>query len=79
MVTWQALKLEAWTALPYKMDEEVPIAIRKSASWELVLGNGRFRRELEQVFEKCGWPRKQGQCNGVGGIDAEQIERNFDQ
>ena len=54
---------------------------RKAASRELVVGNERFRQEIEQALGKRVEPQKRGRRprTGVGGIVGEQIGLDFDQ
>jgi len=62
-----------------QMDEEALTQIRKAASRELVLGNERFRQEIEHALGKRVEPQKRGRRKGVGGIEGEQIGLEFDQ
>jgi putative transposase len=61
-----------------QMDEEALTQIRKAASRELVLGNERFRQEIEAALGKRVEPRKRGRRKGTGGIEGEQIGLEFD-
>ena len=61
-----------------QMDEAALTEIRKAASRELVLGNERFRREIEQALGKRVEPQKRGRRRGTGGIEGEQIGLDFD-
>jgi len=60
------------------MDDEALAQIRKAVSKEWVLGNERFRQEIEQALGRKVTPRKQGRRKGEGGIDGEQIGLDFD-
>jgi len=62
-----------------QMDEAALTQIRKAATRELVLGNERFRQEIEEALGKRVEPRKRGRRKGVGGIEGEQIGLDFDQ
>ncbi len=62
-----------------QMDEAALTEIRKAASREVVLGNERFKQEIEQALGKRVEPRKRGRRKGVGGIEGEQIGLDFDQ
>ncbi len=62
-----------------QMDEAALTEIRKAASRELVLGNERFRQEIEQALGKRVELRKRGRRKGTGGIEGEQIGLDFDQ
>jgi len=62
-----------------QMDEGALTQIRKAASRELVLGNERFKQEIEQALGKRVEPRKRGRRRGTGGIEGEQIGLDFDQ
>ncbi len=62
-----------------QLDEAALTQIRKATSRELVLGNERFRQEIEEVLGKCVEPRKRGRRKGMGGIEGEQIGLDFDQ
>jgi len=62
-----------------QLDEAALTEIRKAASGELVLGNERFRQEIEQALGKRVGPRKRGRHKGTGGIEGEQIGLDFDQ
>ena len=61
------------------MDEDALTQIRKAASREVVLGNERFRQEIEEALGKRVEQRKRGRRKGVGGIEGEQIGLEFDQ
>ena len=61
-----------------ELDEDALTQIRKAASRELVLGNERFRQEIEQALGKRVEPRKRGRRKGMGGIEGEQIGLDFD-
>ena len=62
-----------------QLDEAALTEIRKAASRELVLGNERFKQEIEEALGKRVEPRKRGRRKGVGGLDGEQIGLDFDQ
>ena len=62
-----------------QMDEDALTQIRKAANRELVLGNERFRQEIEEALGKRVAPRKRGRRRGTGGIEGEQIGLDFDQ
>jgi putative transposase len=62
-----------------QLDEAALTEIRKAGSRELVLGNERFRQEIEEALGKRVEPRKRGRRMGVGGIEGEQIGLDFDQ
>ncbi len=62
-----------------QLDEDALTQIRKAASRELVLGNERFRQEIEQALGKRVEPQKRGRRKGAGGIEGEQIGFDFDQ
>jgi hypothetical protein len=61
------------------MHEEVLTQIRKGASRELVLGNERFRQEIEQALGKRVAPQKRGRRKGTGETEGEQIGLDCDQ
>jgi REP-associated tyrosine transposase len=62
-----------------QMDEEALTQIRKAASRELVLGNERFRQEIEEALGRRVAPQKRGRRKSVDGIEGEQIGLDFDQ
>ena len=62
-----------------QLDEAALTQIRKAATRELVLGNERFRQEIEEALGKRVEPRKRGRRKGVGGIEGDQIGLEFDQ
>ena len=62
-----------------QMDEDTLTQIRKAASRELVLGNERFKQEIEQALGKRVEPQKRGRRKGVGGIEGVQIGLDFDE
>lgn len=62
-----------------QLDEAALTEIRKAASRELVLGNERFRQEIEEALGKRVEPQKRGRRKGIGGIEGEQIGLDFDQ
>jgi len=62
-----------------QLDEAALTEIRKAASRELVLGNERFRQEIEEALGKRVEPRKRGRRKSAGGIEGEQIGLDFDQ
>jgi putative transposase len=62
-----------------QLDEDALTQIRKAVSRELVLGNERFRQEIERVLGRRVEPKKRGRQKGEGGIDGEQMGLDFDQ
>ena len=58
-----------------QMDEDALTQIRKAASRELVLGNERFRQEIEEALGKRVEQRKRGRRKGVGRIEGEHWAR----
>jgi putative transposase len=62
-----------------QMDEEATAAIREATNKELILGNERFRQEIEESLGRRIAPRKRGRRKGADGIDGEQIGLDFDQ
>ena len=62
-----------------QLDEAALTEIRKATSRELVLGNERFRREIEEVLGRRVAPQKRGRRKGAGGIEGEQIALDFEQ
>jgi putative transposase len=61
-----------------QLDGDALTQIRKAVSKELVLGNERFRQEIERVLGRRLEPKKRGRQKGEGGIDGEQMGLDFD-
>jgi len=55
-----------------QMDEAALTEIREAASGDLVLGNERFRQEIEQALGKRVESQKRGRRKGLGGLDFDQ-------
>ena len=62
-----------------QMDDEALTQIRKATNRELVLGNERFRRKIEEALGRRVAPQKRGRRKGGGGIEGEQIGLDWDQ
>jgi putative transposase len=62
-----------------QLDEDALTEIRRAASKELVLGNERFRQEIERALGEKVEPQKRGRRKAAGGIEGEQIGLEFDQ
>jgi putative transposase len=62
-----------------QLDETALTEIRKATNRELVMGNERFRQEIEEALGKRVAPRKRGRHKETGGIEGEQIGLDFDQ
>jgi len=62
-----------------QLDNAALTGIRKAASRGLVLGNERFRQEIEEALGKRVAPRKRGRHKETGAIEGEQIGLDFDQ
>jgi putative transposase len=62
-----------------QMDETALTEIRKATNRELVMGNERFRQEIEQALGNRVEPRKRDRRKGTDGIESEQIGLDFDQ